>query len=577
MNKRLAVALSFLLGASAHAAPQQERYLVVLDPATRSAEKVAEQAARAHGGRVGYVYESALKGFSISLNEKAAQALARNPNVRSIERDSVVTVTAQTVPTGISRIFAASNSAFSIDGADNARVDADVAVLDTGIDREHPDLNVVGGVDCTASDGKGPAWKRTFFCDESRNGDDDQYHGTHVAGTIGALDNGSGVVGVAPGVRLWAVKVLGGDGSGSTSGIIAGIDWVVQQATIDVLNMSLGGSGVSSAYQTAIDNALAAGVVSVVAAGNSNADANNYSPAFVPNAVTVSAITDSDGLAGGLGDSNCRSTRDDTKADYSNWGTAVDIAAPGSCILSTYPIEQGSYAAISGTSMASPHVAGAAAVLASNGLSASQIISTLISSGNFNWVDTSPDGFLEPLLDVSSFSPTMVGGEPPQNQTPIASFSSSCSDLSCNFDASNSTDPDGSIVSYDWDFGDGSLQSGMAASYAFNSAGDYEVILTVRDNEGAENSVSKTVTVTDGQEPPPPPPETSLISSAINNGGTWTAIVETADGSALSGSWSTGDACSAASGACSLSGIRKKEASVVFVSEAGGQITVFKP
>jgi len=161
MKKHLAVVISLLMGGSSYAAPQQERYLVVLDPGTRSAEKVAEQAARAHGGRVGYVYESALKGFSISLNEKAAQALARNPNVRSIERDSVVTVTAQTVPTGISRIFAASNSAFSIDGVDNARVDADVAVLDTGIDREHPDLNVVGGVDCTASDGKGPAWKRT--------------------------------------------------------------------------------------------------------------------------------------------------------------------------------------------------------------------------------------------------------------------------------------------------------------------------------------------------------------------------------------------------------------------------------
>jgi subtilisin family serine protease len=382
---------------------------------------------------------------------------------------------------------------------------------------------------------------------------------------------------VAPGVRLWAVKVLGGDGSGSTSGIIAGIDWVVQQGTIEVLNMSLGGSGVSSVYKTAIDSALAAGVVSVVAAGNSNADANNYSPAFVPSAVTVSAITDSDGLPGGLGDSRCRSTLDDTKADYRNWGSAVDIAAPGSCILSTYPIEQGSYAAINGTSMASPHVAGAAAVLASNGLSASQITGTLTSCGNFNWVDTSPDGILEPLLDVSSFSPTMVGGEPPQNQTPIASFSSSCTDLSCSFDASNSTDPDGSIVTYDWDFGDGSLQSGEAVSYTFNSAGDYEVILTVRDNEGAENSVSQTVTVTEGQEPPPPPPETNLVSSAVNNGSTWTAIVETADRSALSGSWSTGDSCSAASGVCSLSGIRKKEASVVFVSEAGDQVTVFKP
>ncbi len=161
-----------------------------------------------------------------------------------------------------------------------------------------------------------------------------------------------------------------------------------------------------------------------VAAGNSDADARNYSPGGFNNVLSVSALADFDGAPGGLGTPTCRSDQDDTLADFSNWGPEVDIAAPGVCILSTYPIEQGEYGTISGTSMASPHVAGALALLASvnnpnNAADVNNLYNQIKATGNFNWTDDSGDGIQEPLLDVSNttiFDPVLVpgsGGNPP--------------------------------------------------------------------------------------------------------------------------------------------------------------------
>jgi subtilisin len=194
----------------------------------------------------------------------------------------------------------------------------------------------------------------------TKTGNDDNGHGTHVAGTAAALDNKIGVVGVAPGARLWAVKVLNRNGSGTMSDVIKGVDYVTANASfIEVANMSLGG-GNSAALNAAIAKSAAKGVVYAVAAGNSNADAANTSPANSDHVLCVSAIVDTDGKCGGAGLGTGYGA-DDTRASFSNFGSVVDIAAPGVNILSTY-IGSTYVDGWSGTSMASPHVAGAAAL-----------------------------------------------------------------------------------------------------------------------------------------------------------------------------------------------------------------------
>jgi len=412
----LLVAAALTAPQAAAAPPDQVDVIVVLKAGN------ATSVAADHGVDLAFVYSHALNGFAGSVPEGRINGLRHDPRVDYLEYDQVVTVAEQVTPTGVQRIFASGNAAIDIDATDDLRVDVDVAVIDTGIDFEHPDLNVVGGVSCWYSNTKGPAWAKTYTC--GAGGDDDHYHGTHVAGTVGALDNGLGVVGVAPGARLWAVKVLNAQGSGYASNVIAGIDWVAANAaTIEVANMSLGG-GFSQAENDAVANAVAAGVVFVVAAGNSSTNAANSSPASEPSAITVSALADFDGLAGGFGSPTCRSDQDDTLADFSNYGTIVDMVAPGVCITSTYPIERGTYGTISGTSMASPHVAGAAALLASAGASATQVTTSLLANGNFGWIDQAPDEEKEPLLDVTGFTPTLVdgpgggGSEPPPDPDP---------------------------------------------------------------------------------------------------------------------------------------------------------------
>jgi subtilisin len=379
------------------------RYIVVLKDEVADPRATANELGQAHGLGLGFIYSSALKGFSAAIPERALAALGRDPRVDFIEPDQTVAAFDQTKPTGIGRIFADTNANITIDGVDDRRIDVDVAVIDTGI-ANHPDLPVpVARTDCSGSSPLKGSCKDGTASDG--NG-----HGTHVAGTIAALDNGIGVVGAAPGARLWAVKVLKDTGSGWMSGIIAGVDWVTRHASdIEVANMSLGG-GNSTALCNAIRNSVNAGITYAVAAGNSHADASNYSPANCPDVITVSALADFDGQPGGFGQPTCRVDQDDTLADFSNWGSAVELAAPGVCILSTW--NNGGYATISGTSMASPHVAGAAALLASQKLySPAQIRDLLILYGNYDWTDDSGDGIKEPLLDVHNstiFAPKTV-------------------------------------------------------------------------------------------------------------------------------------------------------------------------
>jgi len=483
----------------------QDRYIVVFQQGTPGVPALARQLAAAHGSAPTFVYEYALRGFAAPLSAAAAAALRQHPAVSYVEPDLERGIFAQTVPMGIRRVFADENAGITIDGTDDYRVDVDVAIIDTGIDFQHPDLNVVGGVNCS---GGSP-----FRSSCSSGGDDDHYHGTHVAGTVAALDNGIGVVGVAPGARLWAVKVLNSQGSGYVSWIVAGIDWVAANSTtIDVANMSLGGSGFSQAEYDAIQGAVDRGVAFAVAAGNSDADAAGYSPAGFDNVLTVSALADFNGEPGGGASPTCRSDQDDTLADFSNWGEAVQIAAPGVCILSTYPIERGEYGTISGTSMASPHAAGALALLASsnkpgNAAAVYNLYEQVINSGNFDWTDDSGDGIKEPLLDVSNstlFAPELIsgdggggGGGGDTNNAPTATFTYVCAELACDFDAAGSTDSDGSIVSYAWNFGDGNTGSGVAVNHTFASGGNYTVRLTVTDDDGATGGDAQSVAVSE--------------------------------------------------------------------------------
>lgn len=487
-----------LIPTASAAPPVRSSYIVVLHDNEKSPAAVARELADKVGGDLGFVYQYALKGFSITVPEKAIAGLRGNPKVKYVATDDLRYAFSQSESTGVRRIFASSNPAISIDTIDDVRVDVDVAVIDTGIDLEHPDLNVSGGVTCTGS---------PFNNKCVSGGDDDHYHGTHVAGIIGALDNNFGVVGVAPGARLWAVKVLNSRGSGYSSWIIAGIDWVAKNAaTIEVANMSLGGSGFSQAEYDAIQGAVNKGVAFAVAAGNSDDDASNYSPSAFDNVLTVSALADFNGLPGGGAPSTCRDDQDDTQADFSNWGAAVDIAAPGVCILSTYPLERGEYGTISGTSMASPYVAGALALLASvqkpgDAAAVYALYEQVVNAGNYNWTDDSGDGIQEALLDTGTFQPTLIAGEG-GNTAPVVTITSPkdgasfASGISISFAGTAVDKEDGSLSNtIDWSSDiDGAIGSGSAVSKSL-SDGIHTITATVYDSGSLVGSESITITV----------------------------------------------------------------------------------
>ncbi len=578
MKRKFTFLLAFILlcvlfiaasGSAGAASPGVSPYIIVFKDTVNPAANAAALA-RAYGLQPGFVYSHALKGMSALVPAGKMNALAHDPRVAYVVEDMQRGIDAQTVPTGIQRIFADTNTNIAIDGTDDYRVDVDVAVIDTGIDLQHPDLNVVKGVNCIET---------IFNAVCVPGGDDDHYHGTHVAGTIGAIDNDQGVVGVAPGARLYAVKVLNNKGRGWTSWIVAGIDWVTANAdVIEVANMSLGGSGFNQAEYDAIQGAVAAGVAFAVAAGNNDDDANNYSPGGFDNVLSVSALADFDGVPGGNGNPTCRNDQDDTLADFSNWGPEVDITAPGVCILSTYPLERGGYDIISGTSMASPHVAGALALLASrnnpNGAADVQALySQVLSTGNDNWTDDSGDGIQEPLLDVSNtgvFNPVLVpgsGGGGETNQPPTASFNYTTSDLTATF-TDMSTDLDGTIASWSWEFGDGSTSTDQSPSHIYAADNTYTVSLTVTDNQGASDVTSESVTVSSSGGSGTVSVASLVGSSIPMNKNFWRATVSATinpalSGAVVSGVWEGGSSASCttdSNGQCAVStNVRTKD------------------
>ena len=350
-------------GRSGEVIPGQ--FIVVLNDDVPNPADVAQELSVQHGLALGHVYHVALKGFSAHIPAGRLSAVQSDPRVSFVEPDGIAYAIGE-LPTGVDRIDADLSPTAKIDGY-NDDMDVDIAIIDTGISNTHPDLNYFAGVNFTNTSGQNPG------------GNDDNGHGSHVAGTAAAIDDGIGVVGVAPGARLWSVKVLDSTGSGYFSWVIAGIDWVTLHADeIDVANMSLGGTGNLQSLRKALQGSVTVGVFYAVAAGNDKKDVygrdgkfgtrDDFIPAAYPEVAAVSAMADYDGEPGGLGGRG-----DDKFASFSNFsrsvvdgnpvtspGAAIDLAAPGVNIYSTY--RGTGYATGSGTSMASPHVAGAAAL-----------------------------------------------------------------------------------------------------------------------------------------------------------------------------------------------------------------------
>lgn len=335
---------------TAAAAPEPEvEVIVALEPAAAGmAVRGSAEVARRHGVQPTRSYSRVLRGFAGSATKGEIDALRADPAVQAVYLDGILREAAtDEVPVSVRRVGADTVPGSRI--GSRTEVDVDIAILDTGV-APHPDLNIAGAVDCT----KGGACVAATPTDQ-------RGHGTHVAGTAAARDNGVGVVGTAPGARVWSVKVLGDDGSGKVSWFLNGLEWAAAHGDIEIANASLGGPA-SSVISGAVDRAARAGLVLVTAAGNDGVDAATASPANAPGALTVSAYADTDGKPGGLGargTCDYDSATDDSMVRYSNFGAVVDFAAPGDCILSTS--NTGGYTVKSGTSMAAPHVAGAAA------------------------------------------------------------------------------------------------------------------------------------------------------------------------------------------------------------------------
>jgi subtilisin family serine protease len=391
------------VGNGAAATGQLEPYIVVLEDGTTTSPVVVAGQHVGFGVTVGQsqVFSHALAGFTADLSTADVAALRADERVAAVEPDQVVQLAqapspGQQVSTGVQRISGDDNPALTIDGVDDIRIDVDVAVIDSGV-ADHRDLNVVARADCTV----GPA------CVEGA-GLDDNGHGTHVAGIVGAIDNDLDVVGVAPGARLHSVKVCGSTGQCLLSAMVASLDYVTAHAgTIEVVNMSVAGPGSSPALDQAVTGAIDAGVVLVVASGNEHNDVAGYFPGSHPDVIAVSALADFDGAPGGLAaGEGCRpGSPDDVLADFSNFGTGIDVAAPGVCIVSTW--NDGGVTSQSGTSMAAPHVAGTAALLAAGAADPTSrqavmaIRQVILDNGTADWTDVSGDGIQEPLLDLA--------------------------------------------------------------------------------------------------------------------------------------------------------------------------------
>lgn len=373
------------LSAAAAGEAEESTYVVVLDD---DAGEPAAEAAQ-HGAEPTQTFDAAVDGFTATMSAAEAARLAADPAVAFVTQDRVLaavepvedpaTSASQLVGNQVRRVDGPASSTRAGDG--RGEVGVNIAIVDTGVDRAHPDLDVRGGVDCSAGRPVSPGAALT----------DPLGHGTFVAGLAAARDNGFGVVGTAPGARLWSVKVSDAGGSITIAGLVCAVDWITSTRTdadprndIDVANISIAGGGTDDgrcgqtsedALHTAICGSVRAGVSYVVAAGNGAHDLARAIPAAYDEVLAVTAAADTDGRPGGAGPGACPPSplalTDDAAASFSNWAAgAADhsrtVAAPGTCLTSTAP--GGLYSAgRHGTSFASPVAAGAVALCLESG------------------------------------------------------------------------------------------------------------------------------------------------------------------------------------------------------------------
>jgi subtilisin family serine protease len=439
---------------------------VVLKDDVQNSSDVANELVAAHGGSLRLTFAHALKGFAADLPAVAVDALSHDPRVERIEQDAVVNVVSDggvqsPVPSwGLDRVDQGTlplNSAYDYA---NRGQGVNVYIIDTGIRSTHFDFG-------------GRAVGAFTAIDDGYGTSDCNGHGTHVAGIVGGS-----TYGVAKSVNLYSVRVLDCSGSGVMSQLIAALDWVAQNRVLPaVVNLSVGGDSLDAVNQ-AVAGTVAAGVTVVAAAGNRAADACLMSPASAPSAITV----------GSTGS-------DDSQASSSNWGTCVDLYGPGVNIISDYVTTDSARALMSGTSMAAPHVAGAAALYLSGhpGATPDSVAANLVANASRGLIKNAGPGSPNLLLYTGMIGSGVISPPPTIDNPPVANFTVSCSKKGCSFDAGGSADDYG-VVSYGWNFGDGFSVSMTTptATHSYATAGAYNVILTVTDAAGQTGSVTHT-------------------------------------------------------------------------------------